>query len=1616
VDVRVLGPVEVSVEGRAVALGGGKQRALLAMLALKAGSTVSTDRLIDGLWGERPPATATKLVQVYVSQLRKALAAAGNGARIVTGEHGYLLRLGSEDVDARRFERLVAEGAGREALALWRGPALDDVADEPFAADEARRLEELRLTAVELAIDADLAAGRHREVVGELAALVVEERLREKFHAQRMLALYRCGRQADALDAYRQARATLVDEIGVEPGPELRRLHEAILRQDPSLELAGAAPSELPPELYAGAPLVGRESDLDWLREQWRRAHAGAGRLLLVAGARGIGKTRLAAEMAAELHRDGVVVLYASGAGVPAAACAVLEDAGAAQRPTLLVLDDLDRAGDELRAALDELVDGLAARPVLVIALAEEADLAAGVRADATLVLAPLDAEGVAAVARLYATEAAALPVEHLLAASGGVPQRIHRAAAEWARAEAARRLDGAARRAASERAGLRIAEDELAGNVMELQAAREHARPGEGVADGVVVCPFKGLASFDVEDADWFFGRERLVAEMVARLVGAPLLGIVGPSGSGKSSALRAGLLRALADGVLPGSERWVLALMRPGEHPPRALGDAAAAAAPHGRLVLAVDQFEEVFTACSDESERAAFVDALVASVRDTRRRALVLVAVRADFYDRCASYSELWRLLAANQVPVGPMRRDELRRAIELPARRAGLKVEADLTDALVSDVEGEPGALPLLSTSLLELWQQRDGRRLRMSAYERAGGVHGAVARLAESAYERLDAGQRRQARAILLRLAGAGEGDAVVRARVPLEEFGEDALPVLAELTDRRLLTVSEREVEVAHEALLREWPRLRVWLEDDAEGRRLRRHLRAAAREWEAGGRDPGELYRGARLASALDWSADHDVELNETERAFVGASRAANERASRRLRMVLAVVGSLLVLAVIAGAIALNERGNARSEALTAEAQRLGALALAEDDLDRSLLLARQAAALDDSPQTRSNLLAALLKSPAAIGVLRGDGDRLAGLDLSPDGRTLAFIDRDGTLIFVDPRSRRPLAPPRTVAGRIGILPEQVRLDDVRFSPDGSLLAVGGEDPAVLDAHKDRVLARLPIPSDRFVYRLRFSPDGRTLFTLLALPPDRGTALQHFDAGSGRPLGPARHISHSPEIVTLMVTPDGRRLVTTSSAGGTVIRDARTLRSLRQLAVRADEAALSPDGRTMLAGGRDGSVRFVDLVTEAVTLASGRHDGGVLRATFADDGRKAITAGADSRLIVWDVEQAAAGETLEGHAGQITGLTITRDGRTLYTTALDGQLIVWDLGGAGRLGRPFRLGPDNGGELRYALSPDGRILASGNPDGTVTLIDARTLASMRAFRAAAEGPVRGMGFVPRSRRLVVGDDEGFLTLVDIDRRQVIWRLRAHRHTVSTPHFSADGRLMATASDDFLDREDGVVRLWAMPAGEPVGAPLRYRTVGDLSLSPDGRTLAVTHPPSGGVEIVDVATRRLRASLPGAETVWDLARFTPDGRFLVGGSWKGWARVWDTQTWMPASRLLTGHAGPVTWQSTSPDGDTLATGSTDGTIRLWDLRTDQPIGTALPGLPNRPVVPLFMPDGNHLLAITDAGRAYRWDVRPSSWARHACEVAGRPLTQSEWEDVLPRRDYAPACR
>src|SRR5215213_6986389 len=557
-------------------------------------------------------------------------------------------------------------------------------------------------------------------------------------------------------------------------------------------------------------------------------------------------------------------------------------------------------------------------------------------------------------------------------------PDERYTSCREFARAalavavdEASHRLIDVASRAAAGRSDLSDVETELTGKVIDLQLAREQARalsgpytPARVAAEGI--CPFKGLASFEPVDADYFFGRERLVAELVARLVGAGFLGIVGPSGSGKSSVLRGGLLPALAGGVLPGSGGWRRLLLRPGERPldelRRVLGSGAKdplaealdTLPADARLLLAVDQLEELHTACRSDAERAAFADTLARAAADPDGRAVVVVALRADFYGRFAAYPGLAELLGGNHVLVGPMQASELRRAVELPAGRVGLRVEPELADALVDDVEGEPGALPLLSTALLELWQHRQDNTLTLAAYRESGGVHGAVARLAEGTYARVPDERRQLVRAVMLRLVGEDEGDAPVRRRAPLGELdlerNEDLAAVLTTLADSRLVTVSEGSVEVAHEALLGEWPRLREWIEADAEGRRLRHHITQAATEWDAARRDQGELYRGARLAAALDWTADHALDVNELEREFVTESREASEtetkrvrRTNRRLRGLLAGVAILLAAAVAGGIFAVVQRAEARDAETAQFVERLGAQALVEEDLDLS-------------------------------------------------------------------------------------------------------------------------------------------------------------------------------------------------------------------------------------------------------------------------------------------------------------------------------------------------------------------------------------------------------------------------------------------------------------------------------------------------------------------------------------------------------------------------------------------------------------------------------------------------------------------------------------------------
>ena len=998
---------------------------------------------------------------------------------------------------------------------------------------------------------------------------------------------------------------------------------------------------EIPAVLDLATPLVGREHELRWLRWSYRRARHGHGRVAFITGPMGIGKTRIAAELAHIARADGSMVLYASAANRDDPA-SVLAEADTSDGPLLLIVDDLERASGPTLDTVVALSSSLGGRASMLIGAFRDEGRSTALttflrRADpadnAHLALGPLDADGVREVAELYVGAAAGeLPFASLLEQTEGVPLRVHEAVSQWATARVTTRLRESVGRAARGKSDIRVVESELVTNVVDLQVARERSEffgprasveVSEREPEIPVICPFKGLATFDASDADFFFGRERLVAELVARVVGSSFLGVVGPSGSGKSSAVRAGLIPAIATGVLPGSDGWARVVVRPGEHPnrelTRVLERAGRTLDDGARLILLVDQFEEVFTACPDEGERTAFIDALTSAGTSSDRTVTVIVAIRADYYGRCAAYPDLAELLGANQVLVGPMRPDEIRRAIESPALRAGLRVEPELVDILVNDVVDEPGALPLLSTALLELWQRRSGRTMSMETYRETGGVRGAVGRLAEDAFHRLDPDQRSLARAILLRLAGQGEGESVVRRRVPVEEFdverNEDAARVLAVLTDARLLTASEGSVEVAHEALLREWPRLRGWLEEDVQGRQLHLHLIQAAKEWQEDDEDPADLYRGARLASAIDWTDEHPVELNTLEQGFLHESKAVSEheaerahRTNRRLRGLLAGVAVLLAIALAAGSLAIVQRGHSREEATLADSRSLATQALAENHLDRSLLLALAAVRLHDSAETRGALLASLLKGPAAIRVMNVP-QSLGGLSLSPDGKTLA-VGEANSVDLIDTRTRQRIGAPIRVATTLSY-----GFRFVAYSPAAPYVAVAGATGSrdgtldLIDTSTDHVVWHVGFGND-VPATVSFSPSGGQVEVAMRNGAD-GSAeqIELLDTQTGaleKTLRLSRADRNDNAPMAALV-PGGRWLVSSISEGTTVLWNLRSGRPRTMLDI-GGVLAMSPDGRTAAVGEDDGSVVLLDLRTGKDRQMTSRQTGSVNR------------------------------------------------------------------------------------------------------------------------------------------------------------------------------------------------------------------------------------------------------------------------------------------------------------------------------------------------------------------------------------------------------------------------
>ncbi|XRQ14923.1 helix-turn-helix domain-containing protein [Actinomadura welshii] len=1141
-------------------------------------------------------------------------------------------------------------------------------------------------------------------------------------------------------------------------------------------------------------------------------------------------------------------------------------------------------------------------------------------------------------------------------------------------------------------------------------------------------VVPYRGLARFEAEDADWFFGREALtavLAERVRALAGRGAIAVVGPSGAGKSSLIRAGMVPVLR-------EETGVVLRTPGEIGD---GDAAGLCGP-GVTVVAVDQFEDVFTGRPD-----AEAEALVTALLDLP--ATVVLALRADFYGRALRHPGLARVLEAGQVVVTPMDEDELRRAIVAPAQQAGLELEPGLADLLLREVSPAPGAregaahetgtLPLLSHALLSTWERRRQGMLTIADYRASGGIEGAVAATAEEVYRGMGEEERGVARLLFMRLVHLADDTGVTRRRVAERELGDGMRDVLDRFVRQRLVTARADGVEIAHEALLSAWPRLRGWLDADRAGLRTHRRVTAGAEAWEESGRDPGTLLRGAWLAEGEELAADprRGGGLNELERRFLAASaeqRDAEARATRRLvrrgRRLIAVLSAVSLLTLGLAGVTLRQRHAADLQAARADAERDAAVSrqvavessrLRGEDPALAGMTALAAYGVAGTPEARS----ALLESYAGPAVTRiaSAGGILQAVAVTADGRTLATggADRSVRLWNIADRGR-PAPVGRPVTGH------RDTVYGVAFSPDGTMLASGGGGGTVLLGRPGEAPRRLGGPRDT-VYAVAFAPDGETLVAASA----DGT-VRTWDAAAPEPEGrvvaegsaAAHSLAFSPDGGTLAAGfADGRiRLVDMDrgrSAGRPLDAGGRTVFAV----------AFSPDGGMLAAGGADRKIRLWRMdgssaVPSGEPLSGPK--GWVNGVAFAPDGRGLAAASSDGEVRIWDTGTRALRHSLP-HPGPVTAVAFLRSG-ALATAASDGTARVWDVPG------PVIGGPDD--EI-YAvgLSGDGRVLAVAGADGTARLwsvADPRRPAPLGPVieRAARSGTASGAAALsPDAATLAIGTRGGETHLWDVRDparpEAVRTALTGPEELVQGLTFSPGGDLLAVASND------GKVYLWDVrDPREPVRTAVLAGAGNyafQAAFSPDGRTLAYGTADSE-VFMWDVADPRrpvrLGPPLTGHENYVFAVLFAADGRTMATAGADNTVILWDVRDRArprPLPRRLRGPADYVYSLTQGPDG-VLAAAAGDGTVWLWDV--------SAPAAPRRLATIAASPDplyidaavpGRPLLVTAGVGRDVRlWTMDPDEAAARICATAGTPVTEAEWRRYLPATPFDPPCR
>ncbi|MER6563530.1 WD40 repeat domain-containing protein [Streptomyces sp. NPDC001027] len=1145
---------------------------------------------------------------------------------------------------------------------------------------------------------------------------------------------------------------------------------------------------------------------------------------------------------------------------------------------------------------------------------------------------------------------------------------------------------------------------------------------------------PYRGLARFEPDDRGLFFGRDRLVEELRELICGHRFAVMFGSSGSGKSSLLRAGLIPRLREHIALQGRPAVVRVLTPGAQPATKHGHLLDPAEDGPESWVLVDQFEEVFTLCRDPAERTRFIDMLL-TARNPASQQRVVIAVRADFYAQCAEHRGLADALARCTLLVGPMSADELREAVVRPAQAVGILVERELTARIIEEVRDQPGALPMLSHALLETWKRRRSRLLTLATYEAAGGVHGAIAATAEEVYGQLSPDQAITARRLLLRLIEPGQGTADTRRPLPRSELDEHVDPgiwlVAERLARARLLTSDEGGVQLAHEALITCWPRLRGWVEEDRERLRHHRRLTEAARAWLEHDCDPGSLYRGARLARAEELFTDGSrsrgnggrAELTATEEEFLAAAlrvRAADRRAAsrttRRARVLLSALSAVLAVSLVVGLTAWQQHKDNQRQRTDAAARRIAdvADALRTTDPRSAMLLGVAAWRVSPLPETRMALLGSLAQPEHAVFTDPAPGE----------GPTRFLTDSGRTLLSIDGRSWRTwnvVTGRRTGSGRL---------------PTGEVLAAGPDTHFVAIAKDDGI--RL---WDRGAGRWIGDPRPLPLTSLAGIGLGRHVVSESDDGRvrlrsvqDGRVLFETR----APGLVPPAVSTDGRLLAICPAGGAPQLWNTDSRKTVpgdwtqfRRLCNEKRTALVF--GGTQLAALSASGVRVWD-------TASGRQVADIDEleaedAAFSPDGTFLATAGGEE-IRVFRLSDSAAPVFRHSLNNQhLYELAWDPGDHTVLRYLEGGTVHCLDLGPAvtpAWRGRPLDA---------VQISPDGRTLATAERTGSRYRFELRATNDGHLIRAlpsqpvptprdsadpiAAQDTVALLTFSPDGRTLTYGvpPPPGHEAA---PQRFVVWDLNSDRKraaldlagpqsagTVVSLASSTGGRTLYVGRIAAIG--EVINEAWDTTSGRRT-ALLDGLTSVHLAAHPGGRLLI------GDNRVVGIPSGRVtRQGLVQGEQVGALA-FTGDGSHLAVGDQTGRVALWEGTLHHRSGVLRNVFPAPlgdtpeaVSALAISPDQRTLAVGGDAGTLQLWDIVTQQPLGgrVTTPG------------EGIHTLAFSgDSGTLYvgsahvplqRYTIAPDRAVTQVCARARGDLTRTEWNVYVPDAPYRRIC-